>query len=116
MTRFLFDAALFAFHVNRLTCAENGFKTMTDTERRDAEAWHRETLAIVRATGCQTYAEHQAEKQTSLEDENGDRFYVCVLCGLERHSDYIVLRVFRSIPASVHPVCTDCEPEGDDQR
>ena len=85
---------------------------MTDTERRDAEAWHRETLAIVRATGCQTYAEHQAEKQTSLEYENGDRFYVCEGCGLELHEDLIV---FRGMP-SVHPVCTDCEPEGDDQR
>ena len=44
-------------------------------------------------------------------DEHGDRYHVCELCGLERHEDEIV---FRGMPA-VHPICIDCEPEGDDR-
>ena len=35
---------------------------MTETERRDAEAWHQATLALIRATGAQTYEQWKAKK------------------------------------------------------
>ena len=35
---------------------------MTQTERRDAEAWHLATLALIRASGCQTYEQWKAAK------------------------------------------------------
>ena len=57
----------------------------------------RGVLAI--CTGCDGY-------------ENGDRYHVCELCGLERHEDEIV---FRGEPADT-PICIDCESYGDDNR
>ena len=35
---------------------------MTQTERREAEAWHQATLALIRATGCETYQQWKATR------------------------------------------------------
>ena len=36
---------------------------MTQKEKREAEAWHKATLELIRVTGCQTYEQWKAEKQ-----------------------------------------------------